>query len=260
MILNTKQITVQVGLFSLLGIMTSVQSAQVLNQARTTLEQWVETRQIIAQERTTWLAEEVTLNESIEFLKTEIKSLDEAIADAENNISTAGEDQKLLEGDIATNEDALSVIAAAIPTFEKRILELSSIFPAVLQEKVATLMRRIPDPNSDREVTVTYEDRIQTIISVLQNIEYFNKVVTLSSELRESDGEVSEVKTLYLGFGQAYFVDEGQTIAGYGYPVVGKGWEWVDMPDIAEAIYTSVLVFDNRKPAVFVNVPVAIQE
>jgi hypothetical protein len=68
------------------------------------------------------------------------------------------------------------------------------------------------------------------------------------------------VKTIYVGFGQAYFADEGLTTAGYGYPVVGKGWVWVPMPEIAQAVNDAFLVADNRKPAVFVSVPVALQE
>ena len=259
MITKSKQKIALVALIACWGSLCGIQAAEVLNKARTTLEDWVETRQIIAEERTTWLAEEKTLQESIEFLKTEITAFQEAIDAANLAIGTQDETQKELQTDIAANNDAVAVIEAAVPVFEKKLLELSTIFPAVFQQKVATQMRRIPDPNSDRELDVTVEDRIQNVISILQNIEYHNKVVTLSSELRETNGQISEVKTVYIGFGQAYFVDENQTTAGYGYPVIGKGWEWVEMPEIAEAVHKAVLVVDNRLPAVFVNVPVALQ-
>ena len=149
---------------------------------------------------------------------------------------------------------------AAVPVFEKKLLELSSIFPDVFWEKVATQMRRIPDPASAREQNLPVDERIQNIISILENVEYFQKTVNLSSELREANGETIEVKTVYIGFGQAYFADEAMTTAGYGYPVIGKGWEWVSMPEIAQAVTNAILVADSRKPAVFVSVPVALQE
>jgi hypothetical protein len=245
---------------SLVGAVTVSQGAEVLTKARTTLQRWVETRQIIAQEKTTWLAEEKTLTESIEFLKTEIEALKEEIGVAQEDIGTQDDTQKELKVDITANEEALKVIEQAVPVFEQKLLDLATIFPATFVEKVSTQLRRIPDPKSDRSITIPVEERVQNIISILKNIEYFNKVVTLSSELRESNGETSEVKTIYIGFGQAYFVDENMTTAGYGYPVIGKGWEWVEMPEIADAVHQAVLVADNRLPAVFVNVPVAIQQ
>ncbi len=254
-----KKVTL-LALIAFLGSITIGQGAEVLTKARTTLQKWVETRQIIAEEKTTWLAEEKTLLDSIEFIKIEIKNLEEAIVAANTDIGTQDNTQKELQEDISANEEALAVIEAAVPTFEKKILELSTIFPAVFLKKVSTQLRRIPDPDSDRDLNVSAEDRIQNVISILKYIEYFNGLVTLSSELRESDGEISEVKTIYVGFGQAYFVDENQTTAGYGYPVIGEGWEWVEMPEIAEAVHSAVLVADNRLPAEFVNVPVAIQQ
>lgn len=259
----TPTIKQRIPLLALIALMSSIattQGAEVLTKARSTLRQWVETRQIIAEERTRWLAEEKTLEESIDFLKNEIQTLESAIALAREDIGTQDNTQKELRADIQENEDAIAVIEAAVPVFENKILELSTIFPAVFVEKVATQLRRIPDPNSTRKIDATVDERIQNVISILQHIEYFNKLVTLSSELRETNNETSEVKTIYIGFGQAYFVDENLTTAGYGYPIVGKGWQWVEMPEIADAVHKAVLVVDNRLPAIFVNVPVAIQQ
>lgn len=242
------------------GSMITTQAAEVLESARSTLQQWVETRQIIAEERTDWIAEEKTLTESIEFMQSEIESIQAAIADAKSDLTSQGDDEMKLKGEIAESEEAIAIVEAAVPVFEKKLLELASIFPAVFAEQVASRMRRIPDPELDREIDVPVEERIQNVISILKNIEYFNKTINLGSELRESGGVTVEVRTLYVGFGQAYFTDEDMTTAGYGYPVVGKGWEWVERPDIAEAVNDAILVADNRKPAVFVSVPVSLQE
>ena len=244
----------------LAATVVTTQAAEVLESARSTLQRWVETRQIIAQERTDWIAEEKTLTESIDFMKAEIESLETAIADAKADISSQGDDERQLKEEIAESEEAIAIVEAAVPVFEKKLIELSSVFPAVFEEKVATQMRRIPDPELDREIDVPVEERVQNIISILKNIEYFNKTINLGSDLRESGGVTVEVRTLYVGFGQAYFTDEAMTTAGYGYPVVGKGWEWVERPEIAEAVNDLILVADNRKPAVFVSVPVSLQE
>ena len=247
-------------MIALLGSLAAAQGAEVLENARSTLQRWVETRQIIAEEKTSWLAEEKTLNESIDFMKAEIESLTSAIADAREDISSQGDNEKRLSAEIKESEAAIAIVEAAIPVFEAKLIELSSIFPAVFVEKVATQMRRIPDPKLNRTVDIPLEERVQNVISILKNIEYFNKTINLSSELREANGETVEVRTLYVGLGQAYFSDEAMTTAGYGYPVVGKGWQWVEKPEIAQAVTDAILVADNRKPAVFVSVPVSLQE
>lgn len=239
---------------------SSLMGAEVLTSARSTLEKWVEARRVLAEERAEWLADEKTLNDDIAFLKNEIEGLRKAVDDSMQEMTTADSEQSELEESIAAQEQAVAVIERAVPGLEKQILALSTIFPSVFQEKVATQLRRIPDPDSGIALDVTLGDRIQNIISLLNNIEYFNKVITPSSELREKDnGEIFEVKTLYIGFGQAYFVDENMVNAGYGYPVIGKGWVWQDRPEIAEAVGLAVLAADNRHPAEFVNVPVEIK-
>lgn len=247
-------------IITLLGSWAGVQGAEELENARVTLKQWVETRQIIAEERTEWMAEEKTLNESIDFMKAEIESLTSAIAVARDDISSQGDNEKKLSAEITEYEAAIAIVEKAVPVFEAKLIELSSVFPAVFIEKVATQMRRIPDPTLDRIVEIPLEERIQNVLSILRNVEYFNKTINLSSELREANGETVEVRTLYIGFGQAYFSDEAMTTAGYGYPVVGKGWEWIERPEIAQAVNDAILVADNRKPALFVSVPVSLQE
>ncbi len=240
---------------------SSLMGAEVLTTARSTLEKWVEARRVLAEERAQWLADEKTLNDDIAFLKSEIDGLRKTVADSMQEMTTADSQQNELGQSIAAQEQAIEVIRQAVPGFEKRILALSTIFPSVFQEKVATQLRRIPDPDSERQLDVSLGDRVQNIISLLNNIEYFNKVITPSSELREKEnGEIFEVKTLYIGFGQAYFVDENHVNAGFGYPVIGKGWVWQDRPEIADAVGLAVLAADNRHPAEFVNVPVEIKE
>ena len=231
-----------------------------MTSARSTLEKWVEARRVLAEERAQWLADEKTLTDDITFLKNEIEGLRTAVDESMKEITTADSEQSDLGESITAQEQAIAVVEQAVPGFEKQILALSTIFPSVFEEKVATQLRRIPDPDSGVNPDVDLGDRIQNIISLLNNIEYFNKVITPSSELREkANGEIFEVKTLYVGFGQAYFVDENLVNAGYGYPVIGKGWVWQDRPEIAEAVGLAVAAADNRHPAEFVSVPVEIK-
>ncbi len=241
------------------GSLTSF-AGEVLSNARSNLEQWIDARKIISEEKNQWLIDVESLTGSIAYLKTEIKTLNKEIESSEKEIGSADINQQNLKESIEVNEDALSLIAEAVPVFEKKLIELSSIFPIVFNDRIASQMRRIPTPGSQKAITASLEDRIQNVFSILENIEYFNNVVTLTSELRTlSTGEQQEVKTVYLGFGQAYFVDENETYAGWGYPVVGEGWVWTDDHKIASAVGQSVKALENRKQATFVTVPVLIK-
>ena len=97
-------------IITLLGSWAGVQGAEELENARFTLQQWVETRQIIAEERTDWMAEEKTLNESIDFMKAEIESLTSAIAVAREDISSQGDNEKKLSAEITEYEAAIAIV------------------------------------------------------------------------------------------------------------------------------------------------------
>jgi len=239
---------------------TASYGADVLKDARSNLEQWVQTRRIIAEESSQWEAEQKSLQSSIQLLQNEINALQEQINNATSDIGEADNAQEGLKKDIKTNKEALKIIEDALPSFEKRLLQLSTIFPDVFKEKVATQLRRIPDPQGGNNQNLTTTDRIQNIISLLQNIEYFNNVVTPSSELRTMEnGDILEVKTLYVGFAQAYYVDPNRETAGVGHPILGEGWQWEEDDSIAEQVGMMVEVSDNRRPAEFINVPVEIK-
>jgi len=239
---------------------TAAHGAEVLKDARSNLEQWVQTRRIISEESSQWEAQQKSLNSSIKLLQNEIQALNEQISKATSDIGAADNAQVTLKSDIKTSKAALAVIEKALPSFEARLLKLSTIFPDVFKEKVATQLRRIPDPKSASKMDLSTTDRVQNIISLLQNIEYFNNVVTPASELQTlENGEIIEVKTLYLGLAQAYYVDPNREIAGFGYPVIGEGWKWTEKNEIAENIGNLVEVSDNRRPAEFIEVPVEIK-
>ncbi|HBV32278.1 MAG TPA: hypothetical protein DEB49_07480, partial [Verrucomicrobiales bacterium] len=71
-------------------------------------------------------------------------------------------------------------------------------------------------------------------------------------------GKDRQVQTIYLGLGQAYFADEKGTIAGTGVPVA-NGWAWEAKPELTESIRKVIDIYENRKSAEFVPVPVTIK-
>ena len=83
--------------------------------------------------------------------------------------------------------------------------------------------------------------------------------ITLTVELRkDAEGKDRQVQTIYLGLGQAYFADEKGTIAGTGVPGA-NGWTWTANAALAEKIRKVIDIYENRRPAEFVPVPVSVK-
>jgi predicted nuclease with TOPRIM domain len=78
--------------------------------ARATLENWVETRQLISKEKADWEVERQALTDSVELLKKEMATLDENIERAEGDTTAADTEREKL---LAENE-ALKGAAATV--------------------------------------------------------------------------------------------------------------------------------------------------
>ena len=99
------------------------------------------------------------------------------------------------------------------------------------------------------------------VIGTLNEIDKFNNSLTVISELRDMPDGVttSEVKTIYIGLAQAYYVDSKAKIAGIGTPSE-DGWVWEENTDLAASISRSIAIYENIiKPAEFVDLPVSIK-
>ncbi len=84
-----------------------------------------------------------------------------------------------------------------------------------------------------------------------------NGEITLATEVRTlSDGKPSEVKTVYLGLGQAYYLSaKGE--AGVGRPS-SEGWVWTPDNELASKILQVVEMLEGKAQPKFVPLPVKI--
>ena len=68
---------------------------------------------------------------------------------------------------------------------------------------------------------------------------------------------MAQVKTLYIGLGQGYFVDENAQYAGIVRPSA-EGWNEEIRNDLAPRIRDVVKIYEGEKLAEFVPLPVEI--
>jgi hypothetical protein len=223
---------------------------------RASLAKWVETQQLIAKEKQDWREGKQILQLRIDAVNGEIAALKERLgetrrASAEANGKKAGE--------VAENEalqGAGSELASWVGELERGVRTLQARLPEPLLQKVKPLYDRMPADSATTNVSLA--ERYQNVVGILNEVGKFNNDITMVTEVRTlSDGKPAEVRTVYVGLAQAYFVSP-KGDAGIGRPGE-SGWTWSAAREIAPQIEQVVEVLQNKAKPGFVSLPVKVQ-
>jgi FtsZ-binding cell division protein ZapB len=235
----------------------AVEAGSSVDGVRASLEKWVDTRKVISQEKRDWDLGQEMLNERISMLEREIETLRARIAEAQESITDA--DQKragLLEENEALKA-ASSGLAESMAVFEIRTRSLLNRMPDPIRERVKPLSQRIPVEVG--ETKLSFAERFQNVVGILNEVNKFNREITVTSEVRAlPDGTSAEVAAMYVGVSRAYYVGGNGTIAGYG-TAGADGWVWTAADEIAPQVARSIAILKNEQVASFVQLPVEIQ-
>ncbi|MBE7501023.1 MAG: DUF3450 family protein [Verrucomicrobiales bacterium] len=227
-----------------------------LGETRTTLEQWVQTHQLLSRTRADWAKDQDLLEQTRALFQRELKSLDEQVARLETNqVAMAGE-RTAAEAQDTLFRAALDGVRGPLAQVETRIKTLEPIFPPVLRSTLQPLLNRLPTTPQPTNVTVAA--RLQAVLTLLSEIDKFNGTLTLVEETRPGpQGKAVAVDVLYAGLAQAWFVDKTATFAGVGIPGP-TGWNWTSRPEVANAVARAIRVYRNELPAAFVALPLEL--
>lgn len=224
---------------------------------RAALEKWVETRKVISQEQRDWKLGQEMLNERIDLVQREIDALKAKIADTQQSISDA---DKKRAGLIAENDklkEAAAGLAESMVALELRTRTLLKNLPDPIRERVKPLSQRLPENTGDTKLS--FSERFQNIVGILNEVNKFNREVTVTSEVRTlPDGSSAEVTALYVGVGQAYYTSTDGKYAGTG-TSSADGWIWTPENRIAPQVAEAIAILKNEKVAAFVQLPVEIK-
>jgi hypothetical protein len=228
-----------------------------LSETRTALEQWVTTRQLIAGETSDWATEKETLQQTTALYERELQRLDEQLSGTETRNTQAEREQAELEERKEELMRAMNTLASSVAEMEGALRKLSREFPPALVNRIEPLIARLPENSQDTRLSAI--ERMQTVIGLLNEVEKFNEAVTLETEVKaDPDGREVQVQTLYLGLGQAFFVDASGEFAGIGLSG-GTGWEWQTRSELSPRIRELIAVYENRQPADFVSLPLTVR-
>ena len=229
----------------------------VLAESRSTIEKWVETRQLISKTRSDWQADKDTIEQTIALYERELKSIDEQMSKVSTNNTQVVKEMAEAEALKKTSNEARDRAAQFASEFEAKLKKVVPQLPGPLQDIVKKDMARIPADAASTKMLPA--ERMQVCVAVLNEFDKFNNAVNVFSEKRKNDkGEEVAVQTLYVGLGAAYFVNDTADFAGVGAPGA-NGWEWANKPELAAKVQEAVKIYRNEKTALFLTLPVTIK-
>jgi len=227
-------------------------------EARTHIEKWVQTRQLIARRSADWRVERESIGQTIGLLQREIDLLKEAIDKSEQVDSESDAEKKRITLSLEDLKKANKVVDAALWGMERQALTLMALFPDPLKDRTSNVRSRIPLEKKDLRGRSAAE-RMQNVVAMLNEADRFNSAITLAIEVRkDAEGKDRQVQALYLGLGHAYYADQGGSFAGVGVP--GEtDWTWEEKPELGSTIRKVIDIYENERSAEFVPVPVNIK-
>lgn len=227
-----------------------------IDDTRTLLGEWVETRQLISEEQQDWRVEKSILTETRTLLGNELNRLQESIEELESTATAADEERSELTKEKDELKTASKTVAAQIVALEDKTKKLLPLFPEPLIERIKPLIRRLPENPKNAEASLG--ERVQNIVGILSQANKFNNTLTLTSETRTiNNSKEVQVNTLYWGLAMAYYVDASGNYAGISYPAA-DGWQTALIEGSGPQIKKLIGVYEGDDAIQFVKIPAQI--
>jgi hypothetical protein len=228
-----------------------------LSEARSTLDKWVETRQLISRTKADWQSDKELLEQSLRLFERELKGVEEQMSKLGTNSSQVEKERVQAEALLRSSNDALDGARQFATDFEGKITKLVPQLPAPLQEILKPYLNRMPTNSASTRLAPP--ERIQIVVGILNELDKFNNAVSIFNEKRKNEkGEEVAVETVYVGLGAAYFVNEAGNFAGSG-SRGQNGWEWSLQPELASLVREVIRIYRNEEPARFVALPATVK-
>jgi hypothetical protein len=242
------RILLTISVLSLSLIHAESEDAAVV-ELRETISKVVDIQTTESEERLNWKARKDEFAALLDLQTRELKLLDEELNKAGQSAPSHAEATEGIKTEIVALKQARSLATEAVSRNLPRVASLAKRFPQPLLKEaeieIATLAAWKP--------TDEPRDALSSILALLAKAEQFNRRFTRTTEIRDG----LEVKVLYLGLAQAYYMDLKDQ-AGIGQPGA-SGWEWKSKPEIRAELNAAFETLDKKRPPNMVTLPLEIR-
>lgn len=234
------------------------QDESPVKQAKSKLDKWVETQQLISEEKNEWAVEKGILEDTRKLLQDELEMLDAKITQLESDSTEGDKERDALLLERVEYMRAQNFMEESVRGLERKLLTLTPEFPVPLRKSLDTFVVRIPtDP---KKANVSLSDRVLNVVGILSQTERFNRDVHLYGETEKmGEGEPRQVWRVYWGLAGAYYVDDQGKLAGVG-SVGDEGWTFTPANELAPQLALLRGIKEGTVDAItFIPLPASIQ-
>jgi hypothetical protein len=228
-----------------------------LEETRLAMEKWIETQQIISRERRDWQQGREILLGRLELVKLEVAALEQQISEARTGVEEADRKRSELLAEDARLRDDATQLTAAVDGLEGEVRRLFAQVPEPVKARLAPLSERMPT-DAAAKARVALAERFQNVLGILNELNKANNEITVNYEVRTlSDGKLAEVRVIYVGLAQAWYVSaRGEAGIGRATP---EGWTWLPADAVAGEVLQALEIIQGKQPPAFVPLPVTLQ-
>ena len=238
------------------GNADKISAPPTLEETRMKMDKWLEIQQMISKERKDWQQGKEILLGRLELVRKEIATLQEKTREAESSVT---EFNKKRSDFLAENNQLTAAgaqLTGAIAGMEGEIREMFKQLPEPIRTKLQPLYQRVPENPSKTQVATA--ERYQNILGILNELNRGNNDISVSYEVHNlADGRPSEVKAIYVGLAQAYYVS-ARGEAGIGRPTA-DGWKWEPSKSVARDVMKALEIIEGKQSPAFVPLPVRLK-
>ena len=244
--------------FAIASMSASAIAAETrLAETRSSLEKWVETRQLVSKTKGDWQADKETIQQTIQLFERELKVVQDQLSKVSTNSTQVDKERSEAEASQKLSQESLERAKVFATGFESELTKIAPRLPLPLQDILKPLLNRLPTDPASTKMSVA--ERVQVVIGILNELDKFNNAVTIFSEKRKNEkGEELSVETVYVGLGAAYFVSDAGDFAGMG-SAGPNGWEWTVKSELGSSVREVIRIYKNERPARFVPLPAVIK-
>jgi hypothetical protein len=229
-----------------------------MDNARSLLQKWAETQRLIAAERSEWEQGKSVLQSRIQLLQVAIQENDKKMKEAREKLAEAKTKIAEAEAEKKQVKEASDALLEIAPKLEKGVRDLCELIPTAVKEKVKVLLDRMPKEGAEIK-NITAAERMQNVLGILNELNKANTEIASLPEIHDiGGGKKAEVKAIYLGLGQGYYVNSAGDMAGRGTPAAG-GWKWAAEPTIAKKMIEVLDVMKKTVAPKLVELPATIE-
>jgi hypothetical protein len=211
---------------------------------------------VASSENAEWIEEKESLKNRMILLEKELAQLKTLLGSAGENETESSDRRTALINEESILKAAAVELRQSLNGLENALLQLSAYFPPPLLATTQDYRQRL----RDRSLSRHNRDRLKDLLAVLLEAEKFQRSISTDREWRmfRNKREI-EVRVIYFGLGQAFYVGEGNQEAGIGYPEA-QGWRWEPRTGIAKTVRKAIEILeDHPEQAHFQSLPVKLR-